>query len=827
MPMELSLGSRSFSYRYRVFPSLFLLLALAAIPRIARANNAAFDLSGPRIEIKVTRANKTLPVAEVPNLQVGDRLWLHPELPATQSVRYLLIASFLRGSTNPPPENWFTKIETWNKQVRQEGVVVTVPEGAQQALLFLAPETGGDFNTLRTAVRGRPGAFVRASQDLDQASLDHSRLEKYLGSVQQASDADPKLLHERSTLLARSLNIKLDQQCFDKPTEQQLPCLTQNSENLVLDDGHSQSMVAALTSGPSSDLIGQLSATSLAGGGFYSPYVGAIVDLARIMGSFHTAEYQYIPALALPKQDQLNLKLNNPPSFRKPMSVLVVGLPAVEAAQLPPLHAVDSNQVFCLQKSPLVLPVEGAPIVFSGELAHDFVLQIPARSGTGTDLPATADPSRGGFLVDTRALQTGGVDQQLVGTVNGSIRGFWGYQAFDGPKFHLVSAHPAKWIVPAGERNGLVVGREDTLHLQSDQAACVEQVTLRDPSGKEVKTNWKLSKIDELEVQVPLKDEAAGPIAILVRQAGPSEVLDDIPLHTYSEAGHLDHFIINAGDQQGVLKGTRLDEVASLEMGGLSFAPGALSRAEQKDELHLSSASGTAIGSARSNQDLVAQVTLKDGRVLNLQTTVEPARPKLTLLSKSIQPGATPSAVRLGNQDELPQDGRLSFFVKSEVPDAFPRSEKIEVATLDNAFDVLLSLSDGNLVLQDAQTVLATLDPLKSFGPSAFGSLHFRAVDANGSNGDWQALANLVRIPSLKEVRCPDSPDKQCTLSGTNLFLIESVASDSLFKHEVPVPLGFADQTVSVPRPNGTLLYLKLRDDPAAVNKAALPVLPE
>jgi hypothetical protein len=825
--MVLSLGSLGFSSRYRTFPSLFLLLALGIIPRIAWAGNAAFDLSGPRIELKVTRANKTLPMAEVPNLQVGDRLWLHPELPATQSVRYLLIAAFLRGSTNPPPENWFTKIETWNKQVRQEGVVVTVPEGAQQALLFLAPETGGDFNTLRTAVRGRPGAFVRASQDLDQASLDHSRLERYLGAVQQTSDTDPKLLHERSTLLARSLNIKLDQQCFDKPTEQQLPCLTQNSENLVLDDGHSQSMVAALTSGPSSDLIGQLSATSLAGGGFYSPYVGAIVDLARIMGSFHTAEYQYIPALALPKQDQLNLKLNNPPSFRKPMSVLVVGLPAVEAAQLPPLRAVDPNQVFCLQKSPLVLPVEGAPIVFSGELAHDFVLQIPAKSGKGTDLPATADPARGGFLVDTRGLQTGSADQLAAGTVNGSIHGFWGYQTFDGPKFHLVSAHPAKWMVPATDQNGLVVGRDDTLHLQSDQAACVEQVTFKNPLGKEVKANWRLSKVDELEVQVPLKDEAAGPIAILVRQAGPNEVLDDVPLHSYSEAGHLDHFIINAGDQQGVLKGTRLDEVASLEMGGLRFAPGALSRADQKDELQVLSASGVAMGSVRSNQDLLAQVTLKDGRVLNLQATVEPPRPKLTLLSKSIQPGATPSAVRLGNQDELPQDGRLSFFVKSEVPDAFPRNEKIEVATLDNSFDVLLSLSDGNLVLQDAQTVLATLDPLKSFGPSAFGSLHFRPVDANGANGDWQALANLVRIPSLKEVRCPDSPDKQCTLSGTNLFLIESVASDSQFKHEVPVPLGFADQTVNVPRPNGTLLYIKLRDDPAAVNKAALPVLPE
>jgi hypothetical protein len=86
---------------------------------------------------------------------------------------------------------------------------------------------------------------------------------------------------------------------------------------------------------------------------------------------------------------------------------------------------------------------------------------------------------------------------------------------------------------------------------------------------------------------------------------------------------------------------------------------------------------------------------------------------------------------------------------------------------------------------------------------------------------------DLVRVPTLKEVRCPESPDKQCTLYGTNLFLIISVASDPEFKHSVPVPVGFAESTLSVPRPEGTLLYVKLRDDPSVANPAALPVVPE
>ncbi len=344
----------------------------------------------------MTRAGKTLPVSQVPNLQPGDRLWIHPLLPSSQSVHYLMVVAFLRGSTNPPAENWFTRAETWNRQVRQDGILVTVPQDAQQALLLLAPQTGGDFSTLRNTVRGKPGAFVRASQDLNQASLDRSRLDRYLEIVKQTSISEPEALHDRSVLLARSLNIKLDKQCFDKPSEQQAPCLMQNTGQLVMEDGQSQSMVAALTSGPSSDLIGVLSTTKQAGGGAYSPYVGAVMDMARIMENLHTAEFQYIPALALAKDDVLELKLNNPPSFRKPKSVIVVGLPAVEAAQLPPLRPVDSKQVSCLEQPALVLPVEGAPLVFSTGYAHDLVLRVKEKSGLSMDLPLRADAARGG-----------------------------------------------------------------------------------------------------------------------------------------------------------------------------------------------------------------------------------------------------------------------------------------------------------------------------------------------------------------------------------------------------------------------------------------------
>src|SRR5215467_8503202 len=220
--------------------------------------------------------------------------------------------------------------------------------------------------------------------------------------------------------MAKTLGIRIDQQCFDRPAEQQASCLTQNSDRLVLDDGHSQSVVTALTNGPSSDLIGAISTTPVAGGGFYSAYVGAVVDLARLLGNIHTAEFQYIPALALPKGEQLNLHLNNPPSFRNPKSVIVVGLPAVEAPQLPPLRNPGVDQVFCLQNPSLVLPVEGAPLVFSTALGHDFALTLPTKEGKAVELLAKADAARGGFVVDMGKLNAAQLEPQVVGTLRGS-----------------------------------------------------------------------------------------------------------------------------------------------------------------------------------------------------------------------------------------------------------------------------------------------------------------------------------------------------------------------------------------------------------------------
>src|SRR5271156_6124771 len=194
---------------------------------LLHADPARFDLAGPKVDVHVTRSGKTLPIAEVPNLQPGDKIWLHPNLPPTQSVHYLLVAAFLRGTTNPPPDNWFFNIQTWNKKVREEGVTITVPDEAQQVILFLAPETGGDFSTLRSAVQGRPGVFVRASQDLIEAGFEQARIEVYLAAIPRVPPHDPKAPADPSDFLARTLNLKPNGDCFKRPPDTQATCLTQ------------------------------------------------------------------------------------------------------------------------------------------------------------------------------------------------------------------------------------------------------------------------------------------------------------------------------------------------------------------------------------------------------------------------------------------------------------------------------------------------------------------------------------------------------------------------------------------------------------------------
>ncbi len=859
---------------------ILVTLFLLAFVRPSFAVDARFDLVGPRINVRVTRKGVTLPIAEVPNLQPGDRIWLHPDLPPTQSVHYLLICAFLRGTTNPPPDDWFHRIETWQKDVREEGVFVTVPKEAQQAVLFLAPETGGDFSTLKSAVRGRPGIFVRASQDLAEAGFEQSRIERYLADIRRAPPGDPAELQKRSNLLARTLALKPNEACFQQPVDIQFTCLTQTGSQTLLDDGHGSSIASALSSGPNSEFIAAASYTSLGGGGLYSAYVGAIVDLIRVMANLHTAQYQYIPAIAFPQNDAMNLRLNTPPSFHNPKSVLVIGLPAVQASPSPPLRPTDPNHVSCLIKPSVTLPIEGAPLVFSTSLAHDLVLHLntPPGAPAEPDIPLVADSYQGGLVLQRAPEHHVPIhdvlrDEKSATTkpdgknskpakpqpepirLTGTIQGQWGFDSFTGPTVPLQQLPGSDWQIANGDasdNSNLIAGKSAQLLITSTGSACVHTITA-EPHGSSNTLNiaFKPAPTPDqpnlLALTLPLEhDVTPGDLNLSIQQFGQPKA-DQLAARTFSEPAHINSVELHAADRTILLSGQRLNEIERLALGDLTFKPqppnpnDASEPAETSNSLRLALPADAPVPPTKVGDKLTARITLNDGRTLTVPVTVSAARPSVTLLSKSSQPANAPT-ITLSSTDDLPLSAPLTFTLKTAQP--FPRSGRVEIETLDGTLRAVLTLApSGGLVLQDPHTVVATLDPLRAFGPSAFGALHVRAIfpprkhgeepaatnPANTtaedeSSSDWLPLGTLVRLPELSTLQCPTDPTSSCTLSGSSLYLIASISPDPAFDNPAHVPDGYTGSTLSVPHPAAAgTLFLKLRDDPNPVDAANIP----
>jgi hypothetical protein len=788
------------------FAGLFsILAAIIALAGVTASDAATFDLAGPKLEVRVTHGGITLPIGQTPNLSPGDKIWIKANLPPGQSVRYLLVAGFLRGATNPPPKDWFTASETWTAK-GAAGLQIVVPPGAQRALLFLAPSTGGDFDTITGAVRQRPGVFERASQALNQAALDHSRLAVYLGAVERAA---PDQLKAVSPILASSLGIKLDTDCLKKVLGAQAACLTQDQDSLVLNDGHSISMVQSLTSGNTADLIQQLSFTPKAGSGYYSPYLSSVLDIARALDSFRTAQFQYIPTLWEAQGEQLSLLLNSPPSFQNPKSVLVIALPVVELPQPPPLHPVDADQAYCLRKPGLVLPVQGAPLIFSTGFAHDLVLHIGV--GRGVDLPVLADAEKGGFTLDLAALDAAHASAAAAAS-EGQIRGRWGFDPYEGPRFKLQASQAGPWTREgAGD---LVQGANQTVLLNGPAAACVSGVTMAGGAA----APWRVIAPRRIEVTLPLKDARPGPLTLQVQQDGLAQP-DPVTLQVYAEPSRLDNVVFNAGDSQARIVGDRLDQIASLELGGAVFRPGPGSLAPGGRSLTLAAADPAAAGLLAAGP-VQAKAVLKDGRGLNLAVVaVAASRPRIDLIAKNAVLPAPPGAVSIDlvSPDDAPHTAQLTFSIRAAAPIALTDKDRIEVRAERSGATTTL-VSGSGLTLQDSSVAVAELDLAKAFDASTFGPLQFRLVQGEVAS-DWRPLAVLVRLPILSSLKCAAA----CQLEGRNLFLIDAVSADASFGQSMATPPGFTGQALPVPHPVEGRLYVRLRDDPAVADTVAIP----
>ncbi len=301
-------------------------------------------------------------------------------------------------------------------------------------------------------------------------------------------------------------------------------------------------------------------------------------------------------------------------------------------------------------------------------------------------------------------------------------------------------------------------------------------------------------------------------------------------MQTFAEVAKLDRFTLHAGDAQGLVVGSRLDEVLSLSVGELVFLPGELSTQAASDRLTVFAKDAPAAATLTATQRLTAVATLRDGRRIRLPLTLEAPRPRIELIGRSVSSVAGASSALGLQADEMTLADTLVFSVRT--PANFARDQILEIATVDGGFSTTLSQANGGIRLENAKVAVARFEPAKVFDASAFGKLQLRSV-INGIASDWQPLIQLVRLPLLRALRCASTPAASapeavsgCVLQGSELYLIEAVSASASFEQAVVVPEGFTGSSLAVPQPApGAPLQLRLRDRPEPVRALRLEAL--
>ena len=454
------------------------------------------------------------------------------------------------------------------------------------------------------------------------------------------------------------------------------------------------------------------------------------------------------------------------------------------------------------------------------------------------------------------------------------MRGFWGFDTFTGPTLPLQETPGRDWKLTVADsaNDWLIAGKGRHVLLTSSGTACIQNVALDLPTGKSDKEPWKpTGKPNTVDVMLDVPAHDIGALHLDIRQFGDAKPAS-VSLVSYNEPAKLSALHFHAGDSSAILTGTGLDQVRAVDLGGLTLKPAPDNEspgppqpaAERELRLELSPAANAPTFPV--GDSLVAHVALNDGRTLALPVTVASARPSVSLIGHSdILPQAPPKSefhIRLSNEDDLPVGDALMFSLKSVQP--FPRAGAIEIASADGSLKARLNLSDSapggdakdSLILESPDTLLATLQPMKAFGPSAFGPIRLRAVAPDGTAGDWLPLVTLVRLPTLVGLNCPVTeatpagpattpaeavPDSApaatatpadkpvaptCALTGSGLYFIAAIATDAAFTNAVHVPHGFVGTSLAVPPPTGAVYYLRLRDDPASDATVTLPAGP-
>jgi hypothetical protein len=204
-----------------------------------------------------------------------------------------------------------------------------------------------------------------------------------------------------------------------------------------------------------------------------------------------------------------------------------------------------------------------------------------------------------------------------------------------------------------------------------------------------------------------------------------------------------------------------------------------------------------------------------DAEKIAIAGPAEPPRFAATIIARHVErPSQTaPVAILLDKQDQVPADATLRVSLRAADGMRFTSRTTVEIAAGGGDASATLGVAKG-LTIADPQIAIATIQPSGVLGPSAFGPLRARVVQ-DGVAGEWLPIGTLVRLPVIRQLRCPDdAAAPACELSGDNLFLIGSVSATPAFENPATIPSGYPGNSIQVPRPAGKSLYVRWHDDP-------------
>src|SRR3546814_2665016 len=91
-------------------------------------------------------------------------------------------------------------------------------------------------------------------------------------------------------------------------------------------------------------------------------------------------------------------------------------MPAIEADLPPRLRSIQEEPI-CASRQEVVLPVDGAPLVYSTSYARKMAIRVTSAAGKTFDLPVEARADRGGYVLkNDRPIPAG-----LVGPVRATL----------------------------------------------------------------------------------------------------------------------------------------------------------------------------------------------------------------------------------------------------------------------------------------------------------------------------------------------------------------------------------------------------------------------